>query len=74
MRRTLYLVIFAVFVATITIGGYYYSHRNAKPAATPAAVGCDTPAPPPPPKTPPPKVPDFGVEAGCGPSGATKKK
>ena len=74
MRRTLYLVIFVVIVATLAVRGYYYSHRTGKAAATPAAAGCDTPAAPPRPKTPPPKVPDFGVEAGCGPGGAEKKK
>jgi hypothetical protein len=74
MRRTLYLVIFALLVAALALGGYYYRHVGAKAAASPTAPGCDTPAPPPPPKTAPPKLPDFAVESGCGPGPTTKKQ
>jgi len=73
MRRTLYLVIFALLIAALALGGYYYRH-GAKAAASPTAPGCDTPAPPAPPKTAPPKLPDFAVESGCGPGPTTKKK
>jgi hypothetical protein len=70
MRRTLYLVVFAVLVAALALGGLYYRHRVVKAQAAPAAANCDSPAPPPPPREQP-KLPDF-VEAGCG-SDAAKK-
>jgi hypothetical protein len=73
MRRTLYLVVFALLVATLAFGGYYYRHRAARPSPPAAAAPCDTPAVPPPPKTPPPKVPDFSVEPGCGTPGSAAK-
>jgi hypothetical protein len=73
MRRTLYLVVFALLVATLAFGGYYYRRHAARPSPPAAAAPCDTPAAPPPPKTPPPNVPDFSVEPGCGPSGTAPK-
>lgn len=72
MRRTLYLVIFALLIATLAVGRYYHRHRALRPGPPHATAACDTPAPPPPPKTPPPKLPGFSVEAGCGTPAAAK--
>jgi len=63
--RKAYLVVFALVVALLTAGGLYL--REQAKAAERAAAECDTPAPPPKPATPPPKLPDFQVEAACGP-------
>lgn len=76
MRRTFYLVIFVVLIATFAFGGYYYRQRaagRARPAPPAATPACDTPAPPPQPKTPPPKLPDFSVESGCDATGNATK-
>ena len=65
LSRKAYLVVFALVVALLTVGGLYF--RQQAKAADKAAAECDTPAPPPKPATPPPKLPDFQVEAACGP-------
>ena len=68
MRRTLYLVIFAVLVAAMAAGAFYYRHRTAAPRRRrrrprPAAIRPRLRLPP---KPADPKLPDF-LEAGCGP-------
>lgn len=68
--RKAYLVVFALVVALLTVGGLYL--RQQAKAAEKAAAECDTPAPPPKPATPPPKLPDFQVEAACGPGETAK--
>jgi len=70
VSRKAYLVVFALVVALLTVGGLYL--RQQARAAEKAAAECDTPAPPPKPATPPPKLPDFQVEAACGPGEAGK--
>lgn len=70
LPRKVYLVVFALVVALLTVGGLYL--RQQARAAEKAAAECETPAPPPKPATPPPKLPDFQVEAACGPGEAAK--
>ena len=70
LPRKVYLVVFALVVALLTVGGLYL--RQQAKAAEKAAAECETPAPPPKPATPPPKLPDFQVEAACGPGEAAK--
>jgi hypothetical protein len=70
LPRKVYLVVFALVVALLTVGGLYL--RQQAKAAEQAAAECETPAPPPKPATPPPKLPDFQVEAACGPGEAAK--
>ena len=70
LSRKAYLVVFALVVALLTAGGLYL--RQQAKAAEKAAAECDNPAPPPKPATPPPKLPDFQVEAACGPGDTAK--
>ena len=70
LPRKVYLVVFALVVALLTVGGLYL--RQQAKAAEKAAAECETPAPPPKPATSPPKLPDFQVEAACGPGEAAK--
>jgi len=70
LSRKAYLVVFALVVALLTAGGVYL--RQQAKAAERAAAECDTPAPRPKPATPPPKLPDFQVEAACGPGETAK--
>ena len=70
LPRKVYLVVFALVVALLTVGGLYL--RQQAKAAEKAAADCETPAPPPKPATPPPKLADFQVEAACGPGEAAK--
>jgi hypothetical protein len=68
LPRKPYLVVFALVVALLAVGGLYL--RQQAKAAAKAAAECDSPAPPPKPTTPPPKLPDFQVEPACGPGEA----
>ena len=68
--RKVYLVVFALVLALLALGGLYV--RQQAKAAEKAAAECDTPAPPPKPATPPPKLPDFQVEPACGPGETAK--
>jgi hypothetical protein len=69
MRRTLYLVIFAVLVAAMAAGAFYYRHRTAAPRRQTAA-GCAARACWPKPADP--KLPDFGGRGPAAPGAATK--
>jgi hypothetical protein len=70
LSRKAYLVVLALTVALLAVGGLYL--RQQAKAAEKAAAECDNPAPPPRPATPPPKLPDFQVEAACGPGETAK--